>query len=200
MTLLPRLGGAARDRAFDSYLDAVMTLGSVSLDESWYGEILADDPVRAPSWSGFLRDRVRSRATSVPARVRVDLPHLDDFVAELCSEVVTMDVGPPRLVHGDVFPGNVIVDGSGIVVGLVDFASMTLQGDPALDVVGALAFLEITPAVDRTDISRLRERARHLAPSAMRCEPTYRRFYALSYLHAIEDDPSLYRWCIESLA
>jgi aminoglycoside phosphotransferase (APT) family kinase protein len=177
-----------------------MTLGSVSLGEGWYGELLADDPVRAATWPEFLRDRVRSRAASASVRIRTDLPQLDDLVEEFCLEAGTIDVGPPRLVHGDIFPGNVMVDESGIVVGLIDFASMSLSGDPALDLVGALAFLDVTPGVDRTDIARLRERAQHLAPSAMRCESTYRCLYALSYLRAIDEDPPLYRWCIETLA
>jgi aminoglycoside phosphotransferase (APT) family kinase protein len=195
---LPHLGGAARERAFDSYLDVVSSLGTVSLGEGWWGEVLADDPVRAPSWVQFLCDRVRASAAAASPRVRADLPHLDRCVADFCAEVRTLQVGGARLVHGDFFPGNVIVDESGAVTGVVDFASLTMAGDPALDIVGSLVFLDITPGVNPTDIDRLRDRIRHRDPTALRHVSTYRRFYALRYLHAL-DDPPLYRWCLETL-
>ena len=196
---LPRLDGAARERAFDAYLDAVITVGTVSLGESWYGEILADEPVRTPTWVQFLQDRVHAHAATASSRVRADLPELDRLVADLCEEVRTIHVDSPHLVHGDVFPGNVIVDESGHIVGLVDFASLTIAGDPALDIAGALAFLDITPGLRPTDTQRLRERAGQMAPVALSREWMYRRFYALSYLHAIDDDQPLYRWCLATL-
>lgn len=195
---LPRLEGAARERAFDSYLDAVISLGTVSLGEHWYGEVLADEPVRAPTWVQFLCDRVRRHASTASSRARADLPELDVLVADFCEEVLTIRVHSPHLVHGDFFPGNVIVDEAGHVMGVVDFASLTMAGDPAMDIAGALAFLDITPGLRSTDIQRLHERVQHLEPAALRRESTYRRFYALSYLHAI-DDPPLYRWCLETL-
>jgi Phosphotransferase enzyme family len=195
---LPRLDDAARDRAFDSYLVAVITLGTVSLGESWWGEVLADDPVRARTWVEFLSQRVRASAAAASPRVRADLPDLDRCVADFCEEVRSLRVSAPHLVHGDFFPGNVIVDESGAVAGVVDFASLTMAGDPAMDIVGALVFLDITPGVQPADIQRLADRVRHLAPTAFSRVSTYRRFYALRYLHAL-DDPPLYRWCLETL-
>jgi putative membrane protein len=195
---LPRLDGATRLRAFDSYLDAVIALGVVSLGESWWGEVLADRPLRAPTWAQFLCDRVRASAAAAVPRVRADLPELDRCVANFCEEVRTLRVGSPQLVHGDFFPGNVIVDEQGEVVGVVDFASLTMVGDPAMDVVGALAFLDITPGVLPSDVRHVRQRVERLAPDALLRESTYRRFYAMRYLHAL-DDPPLYRWCLDTL-
>ena len=195
---LPRLEGRARERAFDSYLDAAIAMGTVPLDDGWFGEVLADEPVRAPTWIQFLCQRVRACAASASSRVRADLPDLDRSVAEFCEEVAPLDLAAPSLVHGDVFPGNVMVDESGGVVGVVDFASLTMAGDPAVDVVGAVAFLDITPGVRPGDISRVRDRVEALAPAAVSRASTYQRFYALSYLHAL-DDPPLYRWCLETL-
>jgi putative membrane protein len=197
---LPLLDDAARERAFDSYLNAAITLGTVSLGERWYGEVLADQPVRATNWGQFLCDRVRAHGAAASTRVRADLPELDQLVADFCEEAVTIRVHSPHLVHGDYFPGNVIVDESGEnIVGVADFASQTMSGDPALDIAGALAFLEITPGLRPADVQRLQERVEQLAPLALRRVSTYRRFYALSYLHAIDDDPPLYRWCLETL-
>jgi putative membrane protein len=195
---LPRLGHAARERAFDSYLDAVTMLGTVSLGEGWWGEVLADDPVRARTWAEFLCQRVRASAAAASTRVRADLPALDRSVADFCEEVQGLRVRAPQLVHGDFFPGNVIVDESGAVAGVVDFASLTMAGDPAMDIVGALVFLDITPEVQPANIQRVRDRVARLSPTAFSRVSTYRRFYALRYLHAL-DDPPLYRWCLETL-
>jgi putative membrane protein len=195
---LHQLGGAARERAFDSYLDAVITLGTVSLGKTWWGEVLADEPVRATTWVQFLCDRVRASAAAAAPRVRADLPELDRSVDDFCEEVRALRIRASQLVHGDFFPGNVIVDEQGTVVGVVDFASLTMVGDPAMDVAGAVMFLDITPGVHSTDVRRLRERVQRLAPDALRRESAYRRFYAFRYLHAL-DDPPLYRWCLETL-
>ena len=195
---LPRLAGTARTRAFDSYLDAAVAMGTVPLDDGWFGEVLADEPVRAHTWVEFLCQRVRACAAAASSRVRADLPDLDRSVAELCAEVAPLDLDAPSLVHGDIFPGNVLVDDSGAVVGVVDFASLTMAGDPALDVVGAVAFLDITPGVGPADVRRVRERVERLAPTAVSRASAYERFYAVSYLHAL-DDPPLYRWCVETL-
>jgi aminoglycoside phosphotransferase (APT) family kinase protein len=197
-TALPRLDNAARERAFDSYVDAVTALGTVSLDDGWWGEVLADDPVRARSWAEFLCQRVRASAAAASPGVRADLPDLDRSVADFREEVQRLPVMPPQLVHGDFFPGNVIVDESGAVAGVIDFASLTMAGDPAMDIVGALVFLDITPGVQPTDIQRVRDRVHRLSPTAFSRVSTYRRFYALRYLHAL-DDPPLYRWCVETL-
>jgi putative membrane protein len=195
---LPRLGDAARKQAFDSYLDAVIAVGTVPLAPSWYGEVLADEPLRAPTWVQFLGDRVRASAAAAASQVRAALPELDCSVADFCEEVRTLSIDSPHLVHGDFFPGNVIVDESGHVVGVIDFASLTMAGDPAMDIAGALAFLDITPGLRSTDVERLHERVEQLAPGALRRMSTYRCFYALRYLHAI-DDPPLYDWCLATL-
>jgi putative membrane protein len=195
---LPQLDDAARERAFDSYLSAVTMLGTVSLGESWWGEVLADDPVRASTWAECLCQRVRASAAAASPRVRADLPELDRSVADFCEEVQALPVSTPHLVHGDFFPGNVIVDESGAVAGVVDFASLTMAGDPAMDIVGALVFLDITPEVKPADIQLMRDRVQSLSPTAFSRVSTYRRFYALRYLHAL-DDPPLYRWCLETL-
>jgi putative membrane protein len=197
-TALPRLDNAARERAFDSYVDAVTALGTVSLDDGWWGEVLADDPVRARSWAEFLCQRVRASAAAASPGVRADLPDLDRSVADFREVVQRLPVMPPQLVHGDFFPGNVIVDESGAVTGVIDFASLTMAGDPAMDIVGALVFLDITPGVQPTDVQRVRDRLHRLSPTAFSRVSTYRRFYALRYLHAL-DDPPLYRWCLETL-
>jgi hypothetical protein len=63
---------------------------------------------------------------------------------------------------------------------------------------GAVDGVPFLVGVLPADIERLHDRVQHLAPDAVSRESTYRRFYALRYLHAL-DDPPLYRWCLQTL-
>jgi aminoglycoside phosphotransferase (APT) family kinase protein len=51
--------------------------------------------------------------------------------------------GPPRWLHGDPHPGNVVVGDDGLLATIVDFGDLT-AGDPATDL--AAAWLHFTPA------------------------------------------------------
>jgi len=197
--VLPVLTGAARRRALDCYFDAVFALGAVSLDVDFYGELLADDPQRAPTWSQFLASRVRASVAAAPAHVRDDLPELDHVADVFYADTASLDVSSRQLVHGDYFPGNVLVDEVGTVTGVVDFANLTMAGDPALDVAGALAFLSITPGIDAGDVSHVHQRANRMVPRSMHPYEAYERFYAFRYLHTRDGDPELYSWCLSIL-
>lgn len=148
--------GAARFRALDRYLDAVFALGAVRLDVAYYGELLADDPHRGPRGHSFWPPACAPAFADAPRHVRADLPELDQVADAFCAEAAGLDVSSTQLVHGDYFPGNVIVDEVGTVLGIVDFANLTMAGDPALDVAGAVAFLRITPGLNDADLRATR--------------------------------------------
>ena len=58
--------------------------------------------------------------------------------------------------HGDYFPGNVLLDDSLAVSGLVDFSIWTVIGDPAIDLAGAAIFLEMIEEASAEDIAGVR--------------------------------------------
>jgi aminoglycoside phosphotransferase (APT) family kinase protein len=74
------------------------------------------------------------------------------------------------LVHGDYFPGNVMIGGDLGVSGLVDFSAWTIAGDGGYDAVSALVFLEMIGEATPEDIALVRRvvLARHGDGAAQR--------------------------------
>lgn len=196
---LATLSGRARNRAFDAYHDAACALHNVHIASDGYGELLADGQLRTPSWSEFLVRRAAAGASGLPVASQGDLPDIGETLNRFTSIAAAIDDPAPGLVHGDYFPGNVLVDDDGSVTGVVDFANLTFVGDGSLDAVGAVTFLDVIPSVTDRDRQRLRTRVAQVDPAADERFDVYRAFYALCYLHAAEDDPPLYRWCVDVL-
>lgn len=165
-----------------------------------YGEILADNPVERDSWSEFLLDRARMSLRRSQASLVRDVPDLDPVVAEWEADVRTLVGAPqPELVHGDFFPGNVMVDNSGKLTAVIDFSPMTVRGDWRLDITGAEVFLELG-GVGRREDRQIVERElndRYGVPADV--TDVYRRYYALYFSAVGSEDPPVYDWCVRQL-
>lgn len=165
-----------------------------------YGEILADNPVERDSWSEFLLDRARMSLRRSQASLARDVPDLDPVVAEWEADVRTLVGAPqPELVHGDFFPGNVMVDDSGKLTAVIDFSPMTVSGDWRLDITGAEVFLELG-GVGRREDRQIVERElndRYGVPADV--TDVYRRYYALYFSAVGSEDPPVYDWCVRQL-
>ncbi|GAA1719739.1 aminoglycoside phosphotransferase family protein [Isoptericola hypogeus] len=100
-----------------------------------FGYPAPESRLGADSWPDAVTAMVRAVADDA-ARWGVDLPsgRLLDAVARYRD--LLADVTTPRLVHADLWPGNVLVDPGGAVVGVLD-AERALWGDPLFELVGA---------------------------------------------------------------
>src|SRR4029079_16478862 len=96
---------------------------------------------------------------------------------------------------------NVIIGDDLTIAGVIDFGSMTLMGDPLLDVASAVIFLEVVrPAYTVADSAYLAERAVRIHGSGfIETMETYRAYYALRLSHSKSQDERLYAWCVSSL-
>ena len=155
---LRRVSDDRRDQALRYYLDAAETLAAVHFDHLPYGHVLARHPVTAPDWHAFLRETL-SHFVSLN---RVTIAHevgdpyrLADRAADMLIE---LPLNPPKsLVHGDFFPGNVLVGPDLKVTALVDFGLYTLVGDPVLDLAVACQTLEFIAETTAQDARFLRD-------------------------------------------
>ena len=132
--------------------------------------------------------------------MEADVPELDDVLATFHTGTRVSDVVQPRLVHGDYFPGNVMVDARGAVTGILDFSPMTVAGDPRLNLAGALIFLEVVAPYRPDDSTTVEEviTARH-GHDVLPVIELYRTYYSLYFSATKEFDPELYRWCVNNL-
>lgn len=180
----------ARHRALVGFLDAAARLQELPLPTPGFGRPWAPE------------ERFDSLVDLLAAQVDVGLglggdalcervPGLDARVAELLARLAQRET-TPRFVHGDLAPANVLVDTSGAVTAVLDFSVHALAADPVLDLVGAVAFVELTPYPGRyADAARLQPvLADRLGADAWLID-AYRRFWALYYAM----DPGLHPWC-----
>jgi putative membrane protein len=197
--MLPLMSGAARRRALTSYLEAALSIRKMTVEADGFGELLADSPVRTDSWSEYLQVRVtRTLERSLPD-LREDLPDVDTLIGWYADAVADLDPATrPELVHGDYFPGNVMVE-KGTVSGVLDFSLMTIAGDWRLDATGALVFLEVVRGRRHSDSRYVESLLRLRAPEVCDVLELYRAFYALYFSFTKLQSPRLYEWCVRSL-
>ena len=112
---------------------------------------------------------------------------------------------PPgrTLVHGDYFPGNVLIGDDLAMSGLVDFSVWTVVGDPALDIAGAALFLEMVAEATDDDVAFVRQTVldRH-GPAILAAGRFYRAYAAFAV--ADPDDsgglyPKMFPWALANL-
>lgn len=199
-TVFNELDHEARVRALKDLARVAGEVRKLRSSFASYGEILADNPVERDSWSEFLLDRARMSLRRSQASLVRDVPDLDPVVAEWEADVRTLVGAPqPELVHGDFFPGNVMVDNSGKLTAVIDFSPMTVSGDWRLDITGAEVFLELG-GVGRREDRQIVERElndRYGVPADV--TDVYRRYYALYFSAVGSEDPPVYDWCVRQL-
>ena len=199
--LMTTLTGDDRARALASYTDAAFEIASLPPPDGDYGEPLRDnDSVRAPSWREYLLRRMRRCLDSSPW-LPADVPHLDAIVTTLERRIAAIPEPKKLIVHGDYFPGNVLVGDDFTVSGVIDFGPLTVVGDPMLDLASAVIFLEVArPGYTPADTTYVRDRiAARTGPAIDDAITTYRAWYAIRFAPYRDDDANLYRWCVESL-
>jgi putative membrane protein len=202
---------AARRQALLSYLDAATALPRLPSPVAGFARLVGPDALRPHA---TLAELLTAMLTGPVQRSRADLERdLPDVVGvwdrlhfDLASRTVA-----PLLVHGDVCPPNVFVSqgpAGPVVTGIGDFSPHTMHADPLIDLVGAVAFLELeaypeaaTDAAWLQDVALQRYGGTAVAAGELpRWFSTYRRFYGFYFSDTARTDPRLYAWCLAQLS
>lgn len=183
---LATMDGPARDRLVENHL-AAAALGALHLKHrGWFGELLAEPPIRTSTWAAYLRERAATSLLAAPPAFRGLDP--DALAADLPA------AGRPAFVHLDAFAGNMLCVGEEITA-VLDVGATSLVGDPRLDPLSCAVYLtsrEITPtsrprdALVAADWLRTAGLDRWWQPA--------RRWLAAYWSWAVDDD-ALHRWC-----
>ena len=188
---LQTLEGRARTRLIENYLAAAAALARLHLrPRGWFGDLVGREPVRAATWSDYLRHRAaRSLRLAGPAFASVD-------AVELAAGLPDCD--RPAFVHLDAFAGNMLAVGTEITA-VLDIGATSAVGDPRLDPLASAVYLsapEITPAATHRDIDVA---LKWLETAGLRdwFEPA-RRWLAAFWSSAV-DDEKLHSWCRSTL-
>jgi aminoglycoside phosphotransferase (APT) family kinase protein len=147
MQLLAMLDRDQRDALVEHHLDVAAALGSLHLTpRGWFGDLLAERPIRSASWAAYLRDRASmSLAGSTHEFAQVDAESL---------AAALPDTTAASFVHLDAFAGNMMATPTAITA-VLDIGPTSASGDARLDPVAAVVYLsspEITPVVTPRDV------------------------------------------------
>jgi aminoglycoside phosphotransferase (APT) family kinase protein len=204
--VLPRATPAAMDQAMRQYVHAALALQVVRVEPP-LGRYKLFDPwgISATSdgdWHGFLRRWLRRKSAPLGAVLRRDVRDWDAKLARLRGWFDVPYTGPCRVIHGDFFPGNLLLDTEHRIAALLDFGLMTMVGDPLWDVATGAAFFDM---YDEWKVAA-RERCLGIALDRLGVgvRPTLNAYVLVySIVGADAYDPACadghYRWCVANL-
>ena len=186
---------------YERYLDAAFAVGRVRL-RAPLGRLKLFDPggiSTSDDWHTFLRRFVDQAAARSAPFLRRDVGDWDGKRGALNARLAAPYDGPMALIHGDVFPGNILMDGDQITA-LLDFGIFTMWGDPLWDIATACAFFDMYGARSTRDdlLAWATQRlGAHVRPRFALYILLYSLVAADAYDPTCEDGH--YRWCIANL-
>jgi putative membrane protein len=192
-------GDDARDRALRNYIAAIDAFATIEFPAAPYGQLLALDPVTADDWRSYAHeslDRFRAANRVAIAKDVGDPYELFDHAADM---IAALPRHPPKaLVHGDYFPGNVLLGPDLAVSAVVDFGRFTVTGDATLDLAVACLTLELMEECTADDARFARqlviERHGDAIVPALRFYRAYLAFSMADPSNVAPPYPRLYGW------
>ncbi|MEW2131953.1 aminoglycoside phosphotransferase family protein [Streptomyces sp. NPDC005435] len=126
-------------RSKDVYLDAVHALGALSAPAGSGHRMLLTAPGEpsAPDWHRFLDRLLTDKLPSVADTLAEDIPNFPTLVDDLRAALANPYAGPEAVIHGDLYPDNILMLDGTTVGAVIDFGTFTMTGDPLYDMAGA---------------------------------------------------------------
>jgi aminoglycoside phosphotransferase (APT) family kinase protein len=194
------------ERLFPPYVAAVHALSELVMPPASTRYKLFDPAqlsLRADGdWHAFLKRWLHAQLT-------VLAPYFEQDVVAFGQKLALMDAvlaqpyrGEYRLVHGDICPGNLLVDGQGQICALLDFGLFTMYGDPLFDAATAWVFFDMYDELNADVRSRLLPFVlRRCGTAAYGKLIRYVLLYSLLAANTYSPDCSdgHYRWCVSNL-
>ena len=199
---LGTLADDERRRAIDGYVDgaaAFATLGVPAGYGDGCGELFTVEGLHADRWGDLLAARLELQHQIGASVVRAHVPDIDRAAERIIATAREELAHGRTLVHGDYFPGNVLLGDDLRISAVLDLGWLTVVGDPTHDVRSAVAFWAVRPwSRPGDDEALLAAAQRHLGPDAADLIARTRRFEQLRFAFVAEDS-HLHAWCIDGL-
>lgn len=198
--VFPTFSQPQRRSAIQHYIEAAAQIRQITPPSHTFGELLVDTPIQAETWVDFLLQKVSATLSQTQTTLANDVPNLAQKVAAWQASCQRLGLVEPQLVHGDYFPGNVLVNEVGEVTAVLDFSPMTVVGDWRMDLITAMLFLEVTAVYDPQDSHIAKTFVdKILGFDSSDLATFYRQYYAFYFSFTKESDTPLYQWCVANL-
>ncbi|WP_433318870.1 phosphotransferase family protein [Micromonospora sp. CA-269861] len=198
-------GAVSREDAYTVVVDIVAALAAGGgLPAARELAVLGEDSPLFNAGEGFavalarLAERRAERFRAVLSSAVVDFHRK---AAALTSRLVEVDSGRRAVLHGDLIPGNILIDASGRPSAVLDWGFLTTEGDPTFDAAVTAAIFDMygpeAEQVERHLLDRFEAR--------LGCDRTallvYRAAYSLITANAYDPtgQDGHFAWCAAAL-
>ncbi len=191
--LLPQLSGDRRSTTLTAYLAAAEAMAVATAPGEAFGDLLLDQPRRCDKWPDYLTARVRKAAED--NELAAAIPGLAGIAERFMARLDAIPDPVRCIVHGDIWPPNIMMNDDLQVTGLIDFSFTTRIGDHIMDLAGACHFLLATKSSSQADHDYLKQLilAKHGADVMDRIGLYAVWFgFDFSFNH---DDATVFAWC-----
>jgi hypothetical protein len=204
--ILPRLTQDQLDRMMQTYLNAALALNRIQIPPDFDRFKLFDsDGISCRTngdWHQFLARFLARKLTQVRYYLSKDVTNFARKVERLETILTHPYTGNYCLIHGDFFPGNLLIDTEHNVSALLDFGLLTMYGDPLFDIATGWVFFDMYDDL-KTNV-RGRYLSRLLETLGERVQGVlYRYVLVYSFLSANTYSPQCadghYQWCVTNL-
>ncbi|MBP0725285.1 aminoglycoside phosphotransferase family protein [Bacillus sp. RG28] len=121
-----------------NYLSVILQIQSIQFDPKFEGYKLLNDydlpPSQQKDWNYFLKQYLINKQDEVKDYLSKDVLNYQNKFDRLIRILSSEYTGDNFLIHGDFYPGNLLVSEDGKINGVIDFGLMTMYGDYLFDV------------------------------------------------------------------
>jgi thiamine kinase-like enzyme len=205
--MLPTLAANQLDVVMQRYLTASLALSQIQVPPAFDRYKLFDpDGISQRAngdWHQFLSRYLTDKLAQVRVYLDRDVPQFARKLEHLYTILDQPYQGDYQLIHGDFFPGNLLVDDEHQITALLDFGLFTMYGETLFDLATGWVFF------DMYDELEVNAHERYLAMLLDRLGEDvrgklYRYVLLYSILSANTYSPDCsdghYRWCVDHLS
>lgn len=205
-SMLSKMNYIEQNNMMETYLNANIELKSVKIKPNLEGYILFNDQqissLNINSWFDLLKEEIFRKQKELESYLKRDVVNYDAKVKQLVEILSLGYEGEYSLIHGDFYPGNVMINESGKVTGLIDFGLMTMYGDNLFDIAIGWVCFDMYNELN----ANIYERYLNIIISTLGEDVRKRLyFYVLIYsyisanLYSHNCEDGHYQWCVRNL-
>jgi len=198
---LPLLNEEQKQTALLEYFKALNTINSVRLDDYPYGQLLdVEGAIKTNTWSEYLLSKLDQELAGSRSNLIQNIKDFEEKVKLLRQLIVSeTNTEEKRLVHGDYYFNNVLVDRDLKITSVLDFSIHSVVGDPRLDAASIL-FLKMDKNIKPEQMEMLYQLAEEIyGNGTRRILDIYGLYYAIYYFRPNDTDLVTHTWCLQTL-